>query len=1200
MPSVYSSIFQNFIRQGFAKSFTHGYAQSVVAATHPHVLNSQNRPSFARRHNAARVGRLGGFGLQSAFHSNALQTSGEQSKEKAAGHGHGGLDAYFEHLQKTQQSGEGDKEWVQFQFPKRIEWKPTPASVLRGSDAKTLALSKDTTLSTSKKDDKDASKAASEELAAKDDEVTTSPGVPPEAKEALAHIDAAIQKEIEVRKELEALEKEVESLRATSPELAEQLEEEIRSRSSLPGSRVRTPDSAARTATPIVDPQSQSYADHLTKLSEAGRYAEIPAVFEAMLVAGINPTPTAYNALLMAAIHLPSEKWEVVTKALDVYADMLRRKVYPDSDTYNILVGLLASRSLEVNSLKQALEDKRLRFGGMDEPGKFMFASHELEHAMLTEDDRLDLAIKLFRSSVQYNKARYSPETYHQLIAACAQCGRVDEMLQMFEHMELSETTPFAATFPAMITAFANSGDLISAVECYNEYRNLAIANDNGEKTLQDRLDAQVYAAVINAYIISDKLEGAKKFYEKILKEYGENATEIKDAIVAGGFVKGFIDRGIYREALVWAQEIEGEARAKAMAKIAAIAADRGDRQTAGAAFANILPASAVTTPAIALLAMHVREGDVVSATRYWDILCNPSLPPTADFIEPTAMYAVALIGSGQVLEGLTQADYMFQRIHVACAESRPQIVEEIEEGIEFIQRFMATRGIVDPRVTPLAPAPVMTPAMTPALTAETVPGSPVPNPEDSFDPYGSSTDFKGSVAIAEELDGTRGRKGSKLHDALARLRNMRRAGRHPRYFTYAKLITHAAKEGKLDICQEILAMARSDVPPLPQYAAVRYGWTSILDAMIGACLTLGQRTLAEQYHQELLAMGCTPSANTYGLYITTLKETTKTSDEASEAVKIFRRAKAEGVEPTSFLYNALIGKLGRARRIDDCLYYFAEMRRLGITPTSVTYGTVVNALCRVSDDKFAEELFDEMESMPNYKPRPAPYNSMIQFFLNSKRDKTKALEYYERLKAKGMEPTSHTYKLLIDVHATLEPIDMAAAEAVLETIRASGQQPEAVHYASLIHARGCVLHDMEGARRQFDAVINDPTIPPSVCLFQAILEAMVANHKVAETEPLLAQMRDKKLEMSAYIANTLIHGWAAEKNIEKAKEIYTTLGKDKREPSTYEAMTRAYLSVQDRESAKEVVSEMLTRGYPSAVVSKVLELLGGGERAAY
>ncbi|KAK1465721.1 pentatricopeptide repeat domain-containing protein [Colletotrichum melonis] len=1156
MPTIYSSLYQNFIRQGFAKSFTHGYAQSVVAATHP-ILNTQNRPSFARR-NTNRFGRLQSLQLQSAFHTAERTSAGlpqhhhEKLDEKLK---HGSLDAYFEALQEQQASEEDiDKEWTQFQFQRQIEWKPSPASILVGE---------------SKAHD-------AEELAATQDG-EASP-IPLEAQAALAQIDAALEKEIEFRNRMEALEEASEhSIRSASHNGSA-----ARSYQSPAIDRSRTPVSVARTATPPFDPQSQVYADHLHKLSEDGRYAEIPAVFEAMLVAGVQPIASAYNALLVAAIHLPTAKNEMVTKALDVYADMLRRKIVPDSDTYNILVGLLAARSLEVASLKKTLHDKLVRFGGMDEPGKFMFASHELEHAILSEDDRLDLAMDMFEKSVLTQRASYSAESYHQLISACAQAGRVTDMLRLYEHMELNRVTPFAAMFPSMITAFATSGDLVSAVECYNEYKDLAVANDNGEPTLNDRLDAEVYASVIHAYIISDKVDGAMKFYEKIIKEYGVRAGDIKDAIVSSGMVKAFTDRGIFNEALRWAQVVEAEVRADPMSSLATRAADHGDKHTAVAAFANLpINFHQIATPAMALLALSVRQGDVASAARYWHVLCAPETPVTPALIEPTAMYAIAMIGSGQVAEGLAESELMFQRIRAA----NPEYADEIEEGVDFVHQFMSSRGITDPRELSSQNL-----SASPFTTSATVSSF-----EDSFDPYAHNTDFKGSSLISDELEGSHGRKGPRLHDALGRFRNMRRAGRHPRYITYAKLISAASREGKMELCNDILAMARTDVPLLPQYAVVRYGWSSILDAMVGACLTIGHRQMAEQYHQELLAMGAAPSANTFGLYITTLKESAKTFDEASEAVKIFHRAKAEGVEPSSFLYNALIGKLGKARRIDDCLFYFAEMRALGIKPTSVTYGTIVNALCRVSDEKFAEELFDEMEAMPNYKARPAPYNSMMQFFLTTKRDKAKVLAYYDRMMARGIAPTAHTYKLLVDTHATLEPVDMAAAEKVLEAIRTSGQKPEAVHFAALIHARGCNLHDMEGARKVFDSVMADRAVTANASLFQALFEAMVANHKVVDTEAILGQMRRRGVEMTPYIANTLIHGWAAEKQIEKAQAIYDSVGHEKREPSTYEAMTRAYLAVEEREKAKGVVGEMLCRGYPSAVVNKVLELLGGG-----
>ncbi|KAK8043227.1 pentatricopeptide repeat protein [Apiospora phragmitis] len=1145
---IYSSLYSNFIRQGLTKSLTHGYAQSVVAATHPHVLNSQNRSSFSRRSSQRVGGRLAGLQLQTAFHNAASTSSSapalpsspvtsDQKQEKQA-----------EARAAGQEEEDLEKEWIQFQFPQPIEWKPSASSVLveAGPESESAAVD-----------------AEIEAIEAARNGADDAP-VAVDAVSALAHINAALEKEIESRNLLEALEENT-----TSPVLASG--GQSRALSPVLGqSRSASPLSIARSATPPVDPQSQTYADHLAKLTQDGRFAEIPAVFEAMLVANVKPIAGAYNALLVAAINIPNEKSQIVSKALDIYTDMMRRKVLPDGETYNILVGLLAARSLEVSSLKTSFESKLARFGGMDEPGKFMFASSELDYAILSADDRLDLALSLFNSSVEFRKANYSSETYHQLITACAGSGRVPEMLRLFEHMELSGAVPFAATFPAMITAFSNVGDLASAVECYNEYKELAVAHDNGQYTLSDRLDSEVYASVINAYVVSDRFEGAMQFYQKIIQEYDVRAVDIKDAIIRGGFVKAFTTRGIYDEALRWAQSVEDETRMATMADVATKAADAGDAHTAVAAFSHMAPEyKNIATPAMALLALCVRQTDVAAATQYWQILSNPELEATSAFIEPTTMYAVALIGSGLVAEGLTESEIMFQRIRATGIETRPHLAEEIEEGIEFISKFMSARNIEDPRVaSPLSFVP-------PTFSTSTFQSTPtVSSFEDNFDPYAHNTDFKGSSIISDELEGAHGRKGPRLNEALTRFRNMRRAGRHPRYITYAKMISAAARESKMNLCHDILAMARTDIPLLAQYAVVRYGWSSILDAMVGACLTLGDRVLAEQYHLELLQMGAAPSANTFGLYITTLKESTKTFDEATEAVKIFHRAKAEGVEPSSFLYNALIGKLGKARRIDDCLFYFAEMRALGIKPTSVTYGTVVNALCRVSDEKFAEELFDEMEAMPNYKARPAPYNSMMQFFLTTKRDKS---------------------KLLVDTHATLEPVNMTAAEAVLDMVRASGRRPEPVHYASLIHARGCVLHDLEGAKKIFDSVMKDATVAANPCLFQALFEAMVANHHVADTEPVVTEMRQRRVELTPYIANTLIHGWAAEKQIDKAKNVYNSVSREKREPSTYEAMTRAFLAVEEREQAKSVVSEMLSRGYPSAVVNKVLELLGGG-----
>lgn len=214
--------------------------------------------------------------------------------------------------------------------------------------------------------------------------------------------------------------------------------------------------------------------------------------------------------------------------------------------------------------------------------------------------------------------------------------------------------------------------------------------------------------------------------------------------------------------------------------------------------------------------------------------------------------------------------------------------------------------------------------------------------------------------------------KVSRPNEALNPFRNIRRAGRQPRYITYANLSNTAAREERVSLVNEIFAMAQSDVPFMPQYRVVRYGWVSILNTMGGALLTMGDRQMTAKYHQDLLDMSAAPTAK-----IPALKESAKTFDEASEAFKILHGAEAEGVEATSFPYNALIGKLGKARRIGDCVQYFGEMRNLDIRPTSVTYApsSTHSAASQMPNSRRNYLRRWKQEAMPTYNAsgrRPA------------------------------------------------------------------------------------------------------------------------------------------------------------------------------------------------------------------------------------
>ncbi|KAF2842333.1 hypothetical protein M501DRAFT_927214 [Patellaria atrata CBS 101060] len=1279
-------------RQSLAKTFTHGYAQSIVAASQSSYASQTNSFSQFSINVNNRHSKTSGSHIQNAFHNtDRPSTTTAAGKAVHPNQTESDLAAYYAAWQKHQRVGE--HEWQQFQFAKRIEWKPpttVPDGISPAKDA--VIVEEDVFLAPTRTGIERAYSASAV------DDFKKAVGDEEDEAIAIAQVDEAIAQEIEKVRE-DVKDETAKSEASATPTSSRDATPSSASEASTDAS----PQPESTVATSISE--EVSYTDRLNKLVENRHYEKIPAVFESMLLADIKPTVSAYHALLLAAIHLPLGKHQVVPKALDVYSDMLRRHVVPNTAIYSTLIELLSVRALNVLAMKQVLDEKRERFGGVEEAGRFMLKSNETEYDILVEDDSLATAIKLFDAATAIHQHRsFSEKTYRSLISACAEQGKVDDMVRIFGHMETQKVIPHPETFVPMIHALALSGDLRSAVECYDGYKTLAISNDKGDLSMV-RKDNDVYAALIKAYAICNRLEGGQKFLKRVetVIEAPELIAALQETVALKAFVPYWLNVGSFEQAFAYAVEhLNSRARNLAMAGITIKAADRNEIEIAMKSFDSLDGSIDVSGPAMAIAAMHVRLGDIEAADRYWTVLEFST--PKPQYIESTTMQTIALIGSGQSDRGISQSRRMFSRIRESQTSSKQaqlEAVDQIDEAIEVIGTFMAKRCIyLSPSATmEMLQTMIENGGVVPSVAIHVIAGlqpehiaslgwsdlnllmqvqagmiingsrdindtarfthllslltsrglqiesqtsrviekglvrlnrpdlvsqwqgykypvqeqhfSPssyhpvqktaarVVSAEDSYDPYAATTDNKGSVAITDLLDKAHGRSSSHLNEALTKFRNMRRAGRHPRFFTYAKLITAAAKENRLNLAHDILGIAKQDVPFLPEYRIVRYGWVTILDAMVAACLTNGRRELAAQYHQELLSMGAAPSANTFGLYITTLKESTKTFDEASEAVRIFQRAKTEGVEPSSFLYNALIGKLGKARRIDDSLFYFTEMRNLGIRPTSVTYGTIVNALCRVSDEKFAEELFEEMESMPNYKPRPAPYHSLMQFFLTTKRDRSKVLAYYDRMRSKNIMPTTHTYKLLIDTYATLEPVDMAAAERILEQVQTSGEQPDAVHYASLIHAKGCVMHDMAGARQLFDKVLSEGLVRPQACLYQSLFEAMVANHKIEDTQAVLKNMSARGVDLTPYIANSLIHGWAMAKDINKAKVIYDTVPLDKREPSTYEAMTRAYMAVEDRDGAMSVVNEGLSRGYPAAVANKIMELVNGARAAA-
>ncbi|WVQ94692.1 hypothetical protein IAU59_001772 [Kwoniella sp. CBS 9459] len=430
---------------------------------------------------------------------------------------------------------------------------------------------------------------------------------------------------------------------------------------------------------------------------------------------------------------------------------------------------------------------------------------------------------------------------------------------------------------------------------------------------------------------------------------------------------------------------------------------------------------------------------------------------------------------------------------------------------------------------------------------------------------------------------------------------------------TLCLLIDHLARAGDEAKVQELYALAQVVLSMINRPDQQARNWQSVEDAMLIASCHLGHLEQAGMHRARIVEAGMAPSADAYATMIASSKDTT---DDALVAREMFDESQAMGVKPHLYLYNTIISKLSKARKAETALELFKHMKAAGIRPSSVTYGAVINACCRVGDAQSAETLFEEMSSQPNFRARVPPFNTMMQFYLQTQPNRDRVLYFYNALLSAQVQPSAHTYKLLLDTYATLAPIDLEAMENVFAEIQSNPAVPlQGTHWASLITAYGLHANDLSKSKEIFDRIPANTT--REAVVWEAMLNVLSQKGSVDELESIRQKMISTGVQPTAYVYNALINGYSRAHDIATAREVFESMGDSVtgvaapnnhptlltssghvkpntvtpaptrvvyREPSTYEAMIRAEVRAGDKSRAEEVLARMEERGYPVAV----------------
>ncbi|KAG2572982.1 hypothetical protein PVAP13_7KG214900 [Panicum virgatum] len=353
-----------------------------------------------------------------------------------------------------------------------------------------------------------------------------------------------------------------------------------------------------------------------------------------------------------------------------------------------------------------------------------------------------------------------------------------------------------------------------------------------------------------------------------------------------------------------------------------------------------------------------------------------------------------------------------------------------------------------------------------------------------------------------------------KFDKAFQIIKEMMKKGFVPDTSTYSKVITFLCQAMKVEKAF-VLFQEMKNVGVNPDV----YTYTILMIAFVRP-VSLKQ---AQSWFDEMRSLGCSPNVVTY----TALVHAYLKAKQLSQASDFFHRMVDAGCPPNAITYSALIDGLCKAGEIQKACEVYAKLIGTSgsvksefffegehtdtIAPNVVTYGALIDGLCKAHKVVDAHELLDTMLST-GHKPNNIIYDALIDGFCKvGKIDN--AQEVFLRMSKCGYLPTVHTYTSLIDAMFKDKRLDLAMK--VLSQMLEGSCTPNVVTYTAMIDGL-CRLVESEKALKLL-SMMEKKGCSPNVVTYTALIDGLgksvLINHCCAaglldEAHSLLCEMK--------------------------------------------------------------------------------------------
>ncbi|XVF33255.1 hypothetical protein REPUB_Repub17cG0153200 [Reevesia pubescens] len=353
---------------------------------------------------------------------------------------------------------------------------------------------------------------------------------------------------------------------------------------------------------------------------------------------------------------------------------------------------------------------------------------------------------------------------------------------------------------------------------------------------------------------------------------------------------------------------------------------------------------------------------------------------------------------------------------------------------------------------------------------------------------------------------------------------------------------------------------------------------TNWLTQLITRLCRNGKINQAWDFLHELLRLRAPLEAPPFNSLLTGLGR----SGDFTRMNTVLAEMKETDIQPDIVTFGILINQLCKLRRVDEAMEVLNKMDEesgsdgVSIEADVIIYNTLIDGLCKVGKQEEGLHLMERMKSTKGLAPDRATYNCLIDGFCKVG-EIERGKQLFDQMNEEGTSPNVISLNILVDGMCRHGRINSALE--FFNDMQGKGLMGNVVTYTTLITAF-CDVDNIGKAFDLFDQMLRSGCSADAI-VYYSLISGFCKAGRMDDASNVLSKLKEAGYCLDTVCYNALISGCCKKNKLDKAYEIIKEMEETEMKPDsvTYNTLIAYFCKAGDFALACKMMKQMIKVG---------------------